>query len=240
VRPLRVFIGYDKRTPISYHVLVHSIQRHAISPVEICPLILDQLPVKRRGLTDFTYSRYLVPYLCQYDKYPAIFMDSDILVLDDVHRLLHRLLLDEADIRTSVFLRKCDQRFEWPAVMVFRPDRCRQLTPEFVENKDPHKFEWGDIGSIPDSWHHIPLYDPPMPDAKLIHYTAGTPEFPEIRDLNMPYTVEWLAEYNMMMKPCSWIELMGRSVHAPLILDMMKEKSDQRYEPRPDSSSPPT
>jgi len=239
MRPLRVFIGYDARTPISYHVLVHSIQRHASGPVLICPLILDQLPIKRKGLTDFTYSRYLVPYLCQYDNEPAIFMDSDILVMDDVYQLLP----NEADIHTSVFLKKCDQRFEWPAVMVFRPDRCKHLTPEFVDRDSPQKFEWtgmANIGPIPDQWHHIPLYDPPMPDAKLIHYTAGTPEFPEIRDLNMAYTVEWLAEYNMMMKPCSWIELMGRSVHAALILDMMKEKSDQRYEPRPDSSSPPT
>jgi len=238
VRPLRVFIGYDKRTPISYHVLVHSIQRHASGPVQICPLILDQLPVKRKGLTDFTYSRYLVPYLCQYDEYPAIFMDSDILVLDDVYQLI-RMRQQNLPNR-PVCLRKTDQRFEWPAVMVFKPDQCHQLTPEFVDRDNPQKLEWGEIGTIPDQWHHIPLYDPPMPDAKLIHYTAGTPEFPEIRDLNMPYTVEWLAEYNMMMKPCSWIELMGRSVHAPLILDMMKEKSDQRYEPRPDSSSPPT
>ena len=239
MRPLRVFIGYDKRTPISYHVLVHSIQRHASGPVLICPLILDQLPIKRKGLTDFTFSRYLVPYLCQYDNEPAIFMDSDILVLDDVYQLLP----NEADIHTSVFLKKCDQRFEWPAVMIFRPHICRSLTPGFVDRGEPQKFEWtgkANIGLITDQWHHIPLYGTPMSDAKLIHYTAGTPEFPEIRDLNMAYTVEWLAEYNMMMKPCSWIDLMGRSVHAALILDMMKEKSDQRYEPRPDSSSPPT
>jgi len=236
VRPLRVFIGYDKRTPISYHVLVHSIQRHASGPVNICPLILDQLPVKRRGLTDFTFSRYLVPWLCNYEEDSAIFIDSDILVLDDIWQLAIGLPSD-----VPVCLRKTDQRFEWPAVMVFRNHLCEVLTQELIECEEPQKFEWADqIGTIPDQWHYIPLYDPPMPDAKLIHYTAGTPEFPEIRDLNMPYTVEWLAEYNMMMKPCSWIELMGRSVHAPLILDMMKEKSDQRYEPRPDSSSPPT
>jgi len=239
VRPLRVFIGYDKRTPISYHVLVHSIQRHASGPVAICPLILDQLPVKRKGLTDFTYSRYLVPWLCDYDEYPAIFMDSDILVLDDVYQLVRGIHNNVAS-DVSVCLRKTDQRFEWPAVMVFRPDRCRQLTRIFVENDEPHKFEWGMIGKIPDQWHHIPLYDPPMPDAKLIHYTAGTPEFPEIRDLDMSYTVEWLFEYILTRKTCSWIELMGRSVHAPIILDMMKEKSDKRYEPGPDSRSSPT
>lgn len=236
MRLLRVFIGYDARTPMAYHVLVHSINRNASFAISICPLILDQLPIQRHGLTDFTFSRYLVPWLCDYDENPAIFIDSDILVLGDIYDLVN-----DTTPNVPVCVRKHERRFEWPAVMVFRPDLCRDLTPEFIETAEPQKFSWAsEVGEIPDQWHHILPYDPPMPDAKLIHYTAGVPEFPEIRDLEMAYTVEWWAEYGLMQRSCSWLELMGSSIHAPIIIDMIKEKVAKRYEPRSDSSSPPT
>lgn len=63
---IRVFIGYDPRQPLAYNVMQHSIARHSSVPVAITPLILDQLPITRRGLTEFTYSRFLVPALCDF------------------------------------------------------------------------------------------------------------------------------------------------------------------------------
>jgi lipopolysaccharide biosynthesis glycosyltransferase len=68
-------------------VLAHSIYKRASKPVSITPLVLSQLPIKRVGLTEFTYSRYLVPYLCGYEGL-AIFMDADMLCLGDVHELV--------------------------------------------------------------------------------------------------------------------------------------------------------
>jgi hypothetical protein len=41
--PLKVFIGYDSKEPIAYHVLSHSIMRRASRPVSITPLSLDNL-----------------------------------------------------------------------------------------------------------------------------------------------------------------------------------------------------
>ena len=40
---IRIFIGYDQREAVAYHVLSHSIQRRASEPVAIAPLRLSQL-----------------------------------------------------------------------------------------------------------------------------------------------------------------------------------------------------
>ena len=89
---IRIFIGYDSRETVAYHVLAHSIHSRATEPVSITPLMLSQLKQvltrKRNPLqsTDFSFSRFLTPYLCDFDGW-AIFMDCDMLVLDDIAKL---------------------------------------------------------------------------------------------------------------------------------------------------------
>lgn len=240
MRLFRVFIGYDERVAVTYHIMAHSIQTRASKPVLVTPLILDQLPITKKGLTDFTYSRFLVPWLCNYGQQPALFVDPDMVVLDDIYKMI-----DEATPNVPLALRKHDRRFEWQAVMLFRPDLCRELTPEYIETHEPQKLEWAsEVGTIPDYWHHVIPYDPPMENAKLVHYTAGVPSFPEIAPLGLGYESAWLDEVARATACCSWLEFMGSSVHAPIILDMIKERIQKRYDERKqsgaDSSSPPT
>lgn len=83
---LRVFIGYDERQAVTYNVLQHSINALASKPVSITALRISQLPIKRCGLTPFTYSRFLVPYLCDFEGV-ALFLDADILLKDDISKL---------------------------------------------------------------------------------------------------------------------------------------------------------
>ncbi len=81
---VRVFIGFDPRETIAFHVLSQSIHARASLPVSITPIILSQL----RGLmtrerdslqsTDFSFSRVLTPSLCDYTGW-AVFMDCDML-----------------------------------------------------------------------------------------------------------------------------------------------------------------
>ena len=73
---MRVFIGFDERQPLAYHVCRSSIERHAGARLQIEPLRLKWLPLKRRGLTDFTFSRYLCPWLCSYEG-ASLFMDAE-------------------------------------------------------------------------------------------------------------------------------------------------------------------
>lgn len=209
---MRIFIGIDPRSPVSYNVLQWSIIRRASKPVQIIPLVLPQLPIKRRGLTDFTFSRYLPPFLCNY-RGISVFMDSDMLVLGDVHELAKLV-----DGTHEVYVAKHQQRFEWPSLMVFDNALCTNLTPEFIDEETsmPHKLDWAQsIGDIPPEWNFCVGYDEMAP-AKLVHFTQGVPHFPEVRGCD--YAEAWQEEYKAMNSSCSWIELMGKSVHAESVL----------------------
>ena len=77
----RIFIGYDPRESIGWHVCADSIIRHASEPVSITPLYLPHIRnyVERHydGSNDFIYSRFLVPELCDFTGW-ALYMDSDM------------------------------------------------------------------------------------------------------------------------------------------------------------------
>src|SRR5436190_8807133 len=89
---IRVFIGYDSRETVAFNVLSHSINVRASQPVAIAPVMLSQLGgVFRRESnplqsTEFSFSRFLVPYLCGYEGW-AVFIDCDMLVMDDIANL---------------------------------------------------------------------------------------------------------------------------------------------------------
>lgn len=205
---MRIFIGYDPRQPVALQVLMHSIYSRASQPVSITPLVLSQLPIKRRGLTEFTFTRYLVPYLCDYEG-QALFLDADMLVLGDICELFEQA----SQNKDAVSVVKGKTRFEWPSLMFFNNAQCIKLTPWMIEHDAPQKLEWADsIGDLPKEWNHIVGYDDPNPQAKLIHYTMGIPCFDETKDCE--YGQIWRDEMRQTITTVSWQEIMGGSVHA--------------------------
>lgn len=208
---LRVFIGYDPRQAISYNVLQHSIVTRASKPVHITPLIIQQLPITRQGLTPFTYSRYLVPWLCDYKGW-ALFMDADMLLLDDIAKLFAH-----ARDEYGLMVVQNEQQFEWPSLMLFNCEKCTTLTPEYIEDKNNSMFDFSwtaphPIGGLPPQWNHTVGYDPKREGMSLIHYTQGVPIFPEIQGCE--YSDEWNQSCTEMISYESWQTLMGNSVHA--------------------------
>ncbi len=219
---IKVFIGYDPREAVAYSVLAHSIHARASVPVSIAPLMLSELggvlTRERHPLqsTDFSFSRFLTPYLSDFAGW-SIFMDCDMLVLDDIARL-HAL----CDERYAVMVVKHDhvpkearkfldqpqtpyQKKNWSSVMLFNNARCGALTPDYVNTAsglDLHQFKWlaNDdlIGEIPARWNHLVGYNPPRRDAALVHYTLGGPYFDEYRDCE--YAEEWRCERQDMLK----------------------------------------
>jgi hypothetical protein len=211
---LRVFVGADPRQPLAYTVCASSIMRHAKLPVIVQPIGLypDWLPgFTRRGLTSFTQARYLVPSLCDFEGV-AIFMDGDIIVRGDVNELAAH----GGDCAVSVAQHVA--RFEWPSVMVFNNAKCRALTHEYVNDQTtkPHMLDWSQpLGCLPPEWNHCVGYEPHREDAKLIHFTAGIPCWPETA--GSPHAEKWQEEVKHAFGTVSWAALMGNSVHAKMV-----------------------
>lgn len=204
---LKVFIGFDHRQPIAYMTLAYSLMKHATKPIAITPLVLSTLPLDRQGLTPFTYSRFLVPWLCDYRGW-AVFLDSDILALDDINKITAF-----ADHEKAVIVSKNELRFEWSSVMLFNCEKCDLLTPDFVQHApQPHGLGWAKgIGELPARWNHLVGYDEPK-EASLVHFTQGLPCFPETQ--NSEYGEAWRLHAREATSALSWQELMGNSVHA--------------------------
>ncbi len=213
---LRIFIGYDDRQAVSYHVLCASIIKHASRPVQISPLILPTLPIKRRGLTPFTFSRFMCPWLCSY-RGKSVFLDADMMLRADITELFsYKGDFDVAVVQNA-------KRFEWSSVMLFDNERCQILTPQYIDNEtnNPMKMNWArTIGALPAEWNHLVGYDPPNPDAKLVHFTQGVPAWPET--MNCEHAGEWRSTMLEMIQARPWAEIMGNSVHAKPVLERLK------------------
>lgn len=215
---LKIFIGADPRQVVSLTTLIHSIAKNAKSPVSITPLVLETLPIKRAGLTPFTYSRFLVPHLCNYEGL-GLFLDADMLALGDITEVfdIGRMRSDKA-----VHVMQEQPAFEWASMILFNcahPSN-RILTPEHIDNpevKNLHKIGWlkmDEIGTLPKEWNVcIPYTSNPPENPKLVHFTQGVPHWWETK--NQPHAATW-AQYAQEASSAAfkWVELMGRSVHA--------------------------
>jgi len=220
---IRVFIGYDPREAVAYHVCVNSIIRHASEPIAFTALALKNLPDYREthadGSNEFVYTRFLLPHLTQYEGW-ALFMDGDMVVRDDIAKLW--ALRDESkavqcvqhNYKTSAhgkYLGSKNQdypRKNWSSVVLWNCGHPanRVVTPSFVEEstgKQLHRFTWLDdslVGGLPKVWNWLPDELGANPEARLLHWTLGTPCFHEYADA--PMATEWhrerlLADYSL-------------------------------------------
>ena len=222
MKPIPIFVGYDPREAIAYHTCVNSIIRNSSRPVAIVPVALNLFTEYSETHTDgsnhFIYTRFLVPYLMQYDGW-AVFIDGDMIVRGDIAELwqLRELNKDVMVVKhnyktkmTEKYLGSKNEdypRKNWSSVILWNcanhPNR--KLTPEFIQNSTGsylHRFAWIDderIGALPVEWNWLPDEFGPNKDAKLLHYTLGTPSFHEFADT--PQSEEWHRE-RMLTEYC--------------------------------------
>ena len=213
---IRIFIGFDPRETVAFSVLAHSIVRRSSKPVSVSPIVLSHLSGvltrERHPLqsSDFSFSRFLTPYLSGYEGF-SLFMDCDMLMLADVaslwdtrdSRYAVQVVKHEHSPRESTkFLGEKQTSYEkknWSSVVMFNNALCRRLTPGYVNaasGLELHQFKWlgsdADIGHLPVEWNHLVGEYAPNPDAKLVHYTLGTPCFAKYA--NCEYAQEWRDE----------------------------------------------
>lgn len=219
-KPLRIFIGWDSREDIAYQVCKQSILDTASVPVEIVPL--KQKTLKKRGLysrsidalasTEFTFTRFLVPELCNFDGW-ALFIDCDMIFKTDINELF-----DQVDDNYAVMCAQHDYtptnetkmdgqeqhqypRKNWSSMVLFNCSHSsnKVLVKETVNDENVtgayfHRFSWladSEVGEISHTWNWlVGWYSEPthgVPD--LIHYTNGGPWFDEYR--NCEYANDW-------------------------------------------------
>jgi lipopolysaccharide biosynthesis glycosyltransferase len=217
----RIFIGYDSKEVAAYHVLAHTLIETSSMPVMIAPLALNQLAGvftrERNALqsTEFSFSRFLVPYLSNFEGW-SLFMDCDMIALEDIANLWalrddeYAVMCCQHDYTPKEdvkFLGQVQTKYEkknWSSVMLFNNAKCRALTPDYVNTATGlqlHQFKWLEndnlIGSLPLKWNHlVGVYDH-NPDAGIVHYTEGGPYFDDYKDVD--YSVEWFAAKERML-----------------------------------------
>lgn len=220
---IRVFIGYDEREAVAWHVLCHSILARCSRPVSFVPLALGHLkgvfnrPRDPLQSTDFSFTRFLTPYLSGYSGW-SLFMDCDMLVRADIAELW-----DLRDDRYALMCVKHDHRpnetvkflgakqttygkKNWSSVMLFNNARCSALTPDYVNSAsglELHQFKWlgGDeaIGELPKAWNHLVGHDKPNCEAKNAHFTIGGPYFEEYATVE--FAASWFDEWRSTNTP---------------------------------------
>ncbi len=210
---LDVYIGYDRQEILAYHVLCQSITDRSSRPVRFTPINLASLkadfdrPVVAEQSTEFSFSRFLTPWLSGYQGW-SLFMDCDMVARADIAELFaladdqYAVMVCQHDYvpKDQVkFLNHAQSRYakkNWSSVMLLNNARCRALTPEYVataSGADLHQFRWleseAEIGALPLEWNWLVGEYDYSPDAKIAHYTRGGPYFEGYHECD--YADEW-------------------------------------------------
>ena len=210
-KPFNIYIGYDSRhgnlADISKLSIEDAIFRgtgngHLIDQIRFQPeiKILDiaKIPEYTREYanqsTEFTYSRFLIPYLENYEGF-SMFIDNDFLFKGSLLPMFYYLNPDDAVACIQYPQYKHDEtkfkgevnidypRKLWSSLMIFNNghEDCKKLTPDAVNTwtgKQLHQFEWTEkISPIPERYIFVEGYDDPEVkwDWNGIHYTRGGP-----------------------------------------------------------------
>lgn len=213
---IRIYLGTQIEQSLAVEVLSYSIRKRTPHSVQITPLyeavaaanIAIPTPANPalKPRTPFTFQRFAIPALCQYQG-RAIYLDSDMLVFRDIHELWQQPFAPShsqpetpttettaepaADLLSvpeppdsgrapqySVMLLNCDQ-LKWDAAQLVESlERGTWTYKEFVLDMSPAAVKRADL---PPGWNDLERYDPAH--TALLHYT------------DMPYQ-PWLSIHN--------------------------------------------
>ena len=176
---IKIYIGYDPREAVAFHVFSNSLIRTASRPLSIIPLALRNLSGycenHSDGSNEFIYSRFLTPYLNNFEGW-AIFADGDMLCREDVSELWSlrddskavMVVKHDYETKQSIkYLGAPNQNYprkNWSSVVLWNcgHESNKILTPDFISSStgaELHRFTWLDndlIGELPIEWNWLP------------------------------------------------------------------------------------
>lgn len=208
IEKINLIVGFDQKEAIAYHVFCQSIIQLSTIPVTFTPLALQNMNFYGEnhcdGSNQFIYSRFLTPYLMSFKGW-AIFADGDMVCNADIRDLWN--LRDETkavqvvkhDYKTKKKVKYLGNKNEdyprknWSSLILWNCAHPANsvLTPQFISEKPGHylhRFSWLPddlVGDLPKEWNWLAIEYPDNPEAKIVHFTLGTPCFKEYKNESM-------------------------------------------------------
>ena len=219
----KIFVGYDPKEVVAWHVLVESLINQSSIPLCIVPLNLQNLNgiYKRkhdeRQSNAFSFSRFLVPFLSNFEGI-ALYMDCDMLVQADIKELLEVALKNQDKAIHVVkhdYEPKNDTKYlgqkqysyprkNWSSVILWNCSHPshKLLNEDYVATAEAatlHRFLWLDddqIGELGVEWNWlVGEYDEDSQIiVKNVHWTVGGPYFEEYKTSD--FSEEWRQVYD--------------------------------------------
>jgi lipopolysaccharide biosynthesis glycosyltransferase len=221
-KPIPIYIGVDPREMAGFHVFCQSILDKTTELVSLIPLhrpMLGDFDGQRDGTNAFIYSRFLVPYIQNYEGW-AIFADgSDMVSVEDVAKLWalrddskavmvvkhdYKTKHDRKYIGTKMEARNDDYpRKNWSSLILWNCGHPanKRLTHELVMESPGsflHRFHWLNdelIGELPEEWNVL-VGEQHTAGANLLHYTLGVPGFEHYK--NCDASLHWHRAFKRM------------------------------------------
>jgi len=215
-----IYVGYDSRFPLAYEACERSIKKFAPNVVvkalkkdELQANNLYQREDENESSTEFTYLRFLVPYLEGYHGH-AIYCDSTMMWRADPREMTKHINSHQAAAVVQHNFTSCPSdtklgdlpqvyypRKNWASVILFNcshPD-SRRLIPKEVRDQTAKyllEFDWiekpSNLGLIPLEYNYLlGYYSSPVSDSdiKAVNYTDGGPWDVNYRHLD--FADEW-------------------------------------------------
>lgn len=224
----KVYIGWDSREDIAYQVAKYSIHKYN-DKINVKPLKQQELrdrnlywrDVDQLASTEFTFTRFLVPFLNNYTGW-AIFCDCDFLFRVDADEIFaqaddqYAVMVVQHDYQPKETVKMDGQtqhlypRKNWSSMILFNcahPSN-QALTLENVNTQSGawlHRFQWlkdEEIGNLSPEYNWLVGWykEPDDGRPRVIHYTEGGPWFDNYLDVE--YGDLWLQDRDDYLK--SW------------------------------------
>ncbi len=221
-----IFIGFDQREAIAAEVCKFSIEENL--SIEDKPNITflksENIPEftrprEARQSTDFTYTRFMIPFIKRYKGY-SLFCDCDFLFLVDINQIWkyvenkdkavfvvhHPSYMPNTSKKMDGVVQHFMPKKNWASLIIFNNAHpsCQKLTPDYINTVMPgrslHQFEWAndkEVGYLPFEWNALDDYYL-LENPKAIHYTDGGPWFENYK--HTMYSHLWWKYYDKYVK----------------------------------------